>query len=75
MKNTESFDVYRLFENSVPRYKDKFYFDVGFILDKDYYTKKHTKGYYSVLDFKNTKYYKYQCKSVIINQWFWLHFN
>ena len=58
LRNTESFDVYRLFENSVPRYNDKFYFDVGFILDKKYYTEQYTKGYYSVLDFKNTKYYK-----------------
>lgn len=58
LRNTESFDVYRLFENSVPRYNDKFYFDVGFILDKKYYTEQYTKRYYSVLDFKNTKYYK-----------------
>ena len=58
LKNTESFDVYRLFENSVPRYNDKFYFDVGFILDKKCYVEKHLKGYYSVLDFKATKYYK-----------------
>jgi len=56
--NTESFDVYRLFENSVPKFKDKFFFDVGFILDKKNYTKKYTEGYYSVLDFKNTKHYK-----------------
>jgi hypothetical protein len=58
LENSESFDVYRLFENSVPRYKDKFYFDVGFILDKKHYTKKYVEGYYSVLDFKNAKYYK-----------------
>jgi hypothetical protein len=58
LENSESFDVYRLFENSVPRYKDKFYFDVGFILDKKLYTKKYVEGYYSVLDFKNAIHYK-----------------
>ena len=32
-KNSDSFDTYRLFEFAVPKYQDKFYFDVGFILD------------------------------------------
>lgn len=50
---SDSFDIYRLFENSVPRFKDKFYFDVGFILDKKFITSEKKEGYYSILDFKN----------------------
>lgn len=51
--NSESFDVYRLFENSVPRYKDKFYFDVGFILDDKNILAEKKNDEYEILDFKN----------------------
>ncbi|MFX0137174.1 MAG: Eco57I restriction-modification methylase domain-containing protein [Candidatus Hodarchaeota archaeon] len=54
---TDSFDIYRLFENSMPRFNAKFYFDVGFILDKKYYTENKKSGYYGILDFKACKGY------------------
>jgi len=56
-KNTESFDVYRLFEKSVPRYNDKFYFDVGFILNKEHFKDENDGNCYEILDFKNIKGY------------------
>jgi len=53
IRNTDSFDIYRLFENSVPRFNDKFFFDVGFILDKNEYTDKISdKEHFEILDFK-----------------------
>ncbi|MCF7811693.1 N-6 DNA methylase [bacterium] len=51
--NTESFDVYRLFEYAEPRYKARFYFDVGFILNKKHYQNRPSDDCYEILDFKN----------------------
>ncbi len=56
-QSTESFDIYRLFENSVPRFNDKFYFDVGFILDEKYFSHENNGECYEVLEFQNIKGY------------------
>ncbi|MBI4646856.1 MAG: N-6 DNA methylase [Bacteroidia bacterium] len=56
-RNSESFDVYRLFELSVPRYGEKFYFDVGFILDDKYIKDENNGNCYEILDFKTFKGY------------------
>ncbi|HPG29945.1 MAG TPA: Eco57I restriction-modification methylase domain-containing protein [bacterium] len=57
IENSDSFDIYRLFEKSIPRFKDKFYFDVGFILKNNLISKKKEGDMYSILDFKNFKGY------------------
>lgn len=54
-RNTESFDVYRLPQNSIDKYGHQFYFDVGFILDKKQITDNKKEGFYDMLDFKNFK--------------------
>lgn len=51
-RNTDSFDTYRLFELAIPKYKDKFYFDVGFILDDNHKMDKDDGNTYQILDFK-----------------------
>jgi len=55
--NSESSDIYWSHELSLPRFKAKFYFDVGFILDKKYFSTYKTKDSYSILDFKRFKGY------------------
>jgi len=52
-KNSDSFDTYRLFEFSVPVYGDKFYFDVGFILDDKQILSEKDENCYEILDFKS----------------------
>ncbi len=52
-KNSDSFDTYRLFELAVPRYGDKFYFDVGFILDDKHILSEKEGDCYEILDFKS----------------------
>mgnify|MGYP001194533899 CR=1 FL=1 len=51
-KKSDSFDTYRLFEFSVPTYKAKFYFDVGFILDDKNILSEDDGNCYEILDFK-----------------------
>jgi hypothetical protein len=52
-KNSDSFDTYRLFEFAVPKYGDKFYFDVGFILDENNILSEDDGNCYEILDFKS----------------------
>ncbi len=57
LENSQSLEIYYNHEKAKKEFGDRFWFDIGFILDKDIFTQK---GDLNIIDFKNQNGFTYQ---------------